>query len=493
MPRRSGNEPQVAAAVASTPLISSFARVTKSRLVHDGTASAKKHIVVDQSSLKKRKATALEEDGELGLARRNVSFAPSSDDEADAIAAPIKRACRREEPRILQTRSLPSPPKSSKSAKTQPSRTRTPHRPSQSTIIAKSRAQSQRIPSRAIQTKIADYHKKSAKQTTIPDALPPPLAQLLDLHKVFLGTMMVQLAQNGESTPISIASMTPHISMAWGKREVKTDDIRRCIAIQSSNHLDAPSPFIVSDYGRGKICVELRAGVAAASINEAQLCKQFEDNLRALAADKATDQMSDAELSLDNLSLADLPQVDITKMQSATLTNPLFAKGHRVLVDFKEEIAAKQQQKVLEQKTANSNPLLNPDGTKMSLLDRIRYKQLAKAGQPLPPSGPELERRAALNRVADVAATISMLSLSNPLSLPRQAFTMQTILEKLRDSLRVPLSREEGVACVRLIATEISPEWLRIVTIGGRENIVIQRQSQPIDRVIQERVQKLLG
>jgi hypothetical protein len=129
----------------------------------------------------------------------------------------------------------------------------------------------------------------------------------------------------------------------------------------------------------------------------------------------------------------------------------------------------------------------------MSLLDRLRLKQLAKANEPLPPSGPELQRRAALNRVVDVTATISMLSLSNPMSLPRQAFTMAVILEKLKDSLRMPVSKEEGAACVRLIASEVAPEWLRIVTIGGRENVVVQRHSQPVDRVIQERVQKLLG
>src|SRR5699024_2529104 len=123
----------------------------------------------------------------------------------------------------------------------------------------------------------------------------------------------------------------------------------------------------------------------------------------------------------------------------------------------------------------------------------LRLKQATRANEAAPPSGPELQRRAALNRVADVAATISMLSLSNPLSLPRQAFTMAAFLEKLKDSLRVPVSREEGTACVRLIASEVAPEWLRVVTIGGRENVVVQRNGQPVDRVIHERVQKLLA
>jgi hypothetical protein len=234
--------------------------------------------------------------------------------------------------------------------------------------------------------------------------------------------------------------------------------------------------------------------VEAVAVNEDRLCKQFADNIRNLCAEKDTDEMTDVNVPLQSLSLSDLPQATITEMGNGLKVNPLIARGQSLLSELKSGIAAKQQEN--QQKinhAAHKNPLLNPDGSKMSLLDRIRHKELAKANGPLPPSGPELQRRAALNRVIDVAATISMLSLSTPLSLPRQAFTMLAISEKLKDSLRVPVSKEEGMACVRLIATEIAPEWLRIVTIGGRENVVIQRHSQPIDRVIHERVQKLLS
>lgn len=311
------------------------------------------------------------------------------------------------------------------------------------------------------------------------------------MHRAFVKTIMIHFAHNGTVIPVDFRTISPHISQSWGKRQVTIEDIRRCIAIQTCSRNASVSPFIVSDYGRGKVCVELVQN--AAPINEERLYRQFEENLRTLCEDKAADDMADVDISLGSLSLSDLPQAAIKDMSVGRSLNPLLRKGQQALSDLKSGIAAKQQDKESKQAAAASNPLLNPDGTKMNLLDRLRLKQLAKANEPSPPSPAELQRRAALNRVADVSATISMLSLSNPASLPRQAFTMTVLLEKLKDSLRMPISKEEGAVCIRLIAGEVAPEWLRIVSIGGRENVVVQRNYQPVDRVINERVQKLLA
>jgi hypothetical protein len=295
--------------------------------------------------------------------------------------------------------------------------------------------------------------------------------------------------------PLDVHTLAPNVSRSWGKRQVTVEDLQRCVALQSSAAGDVSSPFVITDYGRGKLCVELKSrdASAGAPINEDALCRQFENNLRALCTERSTDEMTDVEdIALDKLSLADLPKADITNMTTGVSANPLLTKGQRALAELKNGLATKQQA-TNKETSAIAEPMLNPDGSKMSLLDRLRYKQLAKANGPAQPTGPELARRAALNRVADVAATISMLSLSSSMSLPRQAFTMAAIQDKLRDSMRVPLSREEGAACVKLIATEVAPQWLKVVCIGGRENVVVQRNLQPIDRVLNERVQKLLG
>ncbi|KAL6896054.1 hypothetical protein HDV57DRAFT_37760 [Trichoderma longibrachiatum] len=509
MPRTTRRR-QVEAPSTAQP-ISNFTRVSKSQAFPEAT---KKDVVSRTESTRKRKATVDDaESNHARVTRRTVSFHASSDEEPVA-ATPSKRACRRdsldeaalkvevklevkaEAPAAVKPASK-APVKGKKVAKSTPSRAAVAHKPSESTVIAKSK---QDVRAKTVQTKLdafrlAGQKKEQGKTQGIDSEFAPELVDLIRLHKAFLSIITLQIAHSGTIAPIDISSITPNISRSWGKRQVTVDDIRRCIAIQSSTRAPGiASPFIVSDYGRGKICIELHPDHTngAVSINEARLCKQFEENLRDLCAGRAHDDMSnDVDVPLASLSLDELPRAEIKNMDTGIKANPILAKGHNALSTLKGGMLPKQQEKESKQQAASA--MTNPDGTKMSLLDRLRYKQLAKANEPLPLSGPELQRRAALNRVIDVAATVSMLSLANPVSLPRQAFTMGLISDKLRDSLRVPLSKEEGMICVRLIANEVAPEWLKVVTIGGRENVVVQRGSQPVDRVLQERVQKLLA
>ncbi|RFU79162.1 hypothetical protein TARUN_3077 [Trichoderma arundinaceum] len=483
--------------------ISNFTRVSKSQAFPD--AASKKAVVSnpEPASSRKRKAAADDADSSHHprVTRRTVSFHPSSDEEP-VPETPSKRACRRRESTIevaVAAVAAPvvkpvskTPVKGKKVAKSTSSRAATAHKPSESTIIAKSKP---KPTGKTVQTKLDAFRLTGQKKAQGADGeFSPELADLIRLHKAFLSTVTLQIAHNGTIVPIDVSSITPNISRTWGKRQVTVDDIRTCIAIQTSaRDPNVVSPFIVTDYGRGKICIELHPDHegGAVSINEERLCRRFEENLRALCADKKHDDMAEVDVPLASLSLNELPRAEIKNMDNGVKANPILNKGHDALSALKGGLLAKQQEKEAKQQATTA--MVNSDGTKMSLLDRLRHKQLAKVNGPLPPTGPELQRRAALNRVVDVAATVSMLSLSSPASLPRQAFTMVLISDKLKDSLRVPLSREEGMICVRLIATEIAPEWLKVVTIGGRENVVIQRGFQPVDRVIQERVQKLLA
>ncbi|EON99906.1 putative dna mismatch repair protein msh-2 protein [Phaeoacremonium minimum UCRPA7] len=177
----------------------------------------------------------------------------------------------------------------------------------------------------------------------------------------------------------------------------------------------------------------------------------------------------------------------IKACESAIKASSMLAKGQRTLQELKNGIVIKKEEKETKAQ-AQVASTLNPDGSKMSLLDRIRYKQLQQSQEPSGPSREELERRAALQRVDDIAAVISMLCRATSMGQQRISFTMLTLLQKLKDSLRLPISREEGTACIRILAKEIAPEWMRVVTIGGKENVVVQVNFQPSKAVIQERV-----
>ncbi|TPX15675.1 uncharacterized protein E0L32_000009 [Thyridium curvatum] len=334
----------------------------------------------------------------------------------------------------------------------------------------------------------------SSTRTWRADSTPFPqeLTDLINLQGAFLKTVSIHYAHNGSNVPIDVKMVCPGIAQAWGKRRVTLDDVCRCIGV-----MGAESPFYVSDYGRGKVCLELhRPGVHAGPLPEERLNRVFEEQLRRAWAARSS---SDARQFV-----AGLPRALVKKSAASLAKPPALAKGQRTLEELKHGIALKKQEKEAKEEakkaasssssssSSTSPAALNPDGTKMSLLDRIRLRQLQQSQlEATGPSAAELERRAALQRADDVAAVVTMLSRATAVGQKRVSFTMGAVLTKLKDSLRLPISREEGAACVRTLAREIAPEWLKIVTIGNRENVVVLTEFTPSKATIQERVQKV--
>lgn len=245
----------------------------------------------------------------------------------------------------------------------------------------------------------------------------------------------------------------------------------------SDNHTS--SPFVLCDYGRGKLCIELTPEASSTHLDGDRLNKMFESNLRSLWS-----RRKDSDI---HSFLSTLPRATMTTRASAV---PLLTKGRNALDELKSDLAKRQAEK---EARAQALPVLNADGTKMSLLDRIKHKELVLSQCAAPPSPAELQRRAALQRAEDVAGVVGMLAMATAEGRARISFTMPALLVKLKDSLRTPVSQEDGACCVRLLAAEIAPEWLRIVTIGGKENVVIQCAMQPSKPVVGQRVAALLA
>ncbi|KAL1858302.1 hypothetical protein VTK73DRAFT_7847 [Phialemonium thermophilum] len=320
-----------------------------------------------------------------------------------------------------------------------------------------------------------------------PDTLPEELLDLVKLQAAVLKTLTLQYAHNGTNAPVDVRTICANAAQSWGKRRVVLDDLRRCFGVLAwkgedgnGGARDVQTPHL-SDYGRGKICVELAPGPASALPSEDHLNAVFEENLRMIWASWTKSDVPSF--------IASLPKAPLRTCASVSRSAPLLAKGQRTLDEFKKEVTKKQQEE--KEARAQAEPALNPDGSRMSLLDRIRLKEVQMAQAAPPPSPAELQRRAALQRVDDIAGVIGMLSMATAAGRPRISFTMAAILVKLKDSLRIPISPEEGACCVRLIAAEIAPQWLRVVKIGGKENVVIQTAFQPSRAVIQETVKAL--
>lgn len=335
---------------------------------------------------------------------------------------------------------------------------------------------------------------ESAATTPEPEqALPQELLDIVSLYTAFLKTIVVHYAHNGTNTPVDLRQISQPVSLAWGKRRISLADIRRCVGIMDVESSAVKSPFYLVDYGNKKICIELRDEQQGRPLDEESLVCVFETNLRTIWM-----KLKDSAGADMNAFVLGLPKSPVTSCEALTKASSLLAKGQRNMQELKAGIAARKE------KEASKMPAVlqstETDGTsappKLSLIDRLRLKeaqlaQLAATG----PTAAELERRAALQRADDVAAVVAMLAkASGGTGMgSRVSFRMVTLLQKLKDSLRLPISKEEGAACIRLLAGEVAPEWLKIVVIGGKENVVVQMGRAPSSGEVVERVKMLSG
>ncbi|KAI1344837.1 hypothetical protein F5Y15DRAFT_363776 [Xylariaceae sp. FL0016] len=337
------------------------------------------------------------------------------------------------------------------------------------------------------------------KPTADPNQLPSELISLVSLHAAFLKTLTLHYAHNGTNVPADLRVLCPNIARAWGKRRVTDAEIRTCIGILGSSAIPSSSsrsenPFLLSNFGRGKICIELN-GAHAGPLREDKLNDLFRSNLEALWLRFVADaKPNDVTMSLTFMTA--LPKAPVTLCESVTRAAPVMLRGQQRLEALKRGIAAQQQEKEVASSSTKQQadtPMINADGTKMSLLDRIRMKSLQKASLPAGLTPAQLERRAALQRIEEVASMIGMLSRASAQGQGRISFTMQAMLEKLKDSFRMGISREEGAACVRLLGNEVAPEWVRVVKIGGRENVVVETDAMLSKGEIGKRVQAIVA
>jgi len=174
----------------------------------------------------------------------------------------------------------------------------------------------------------------------------------------------------------------------------------------------------------------------------------------------------------------------VTTCSSWTKMSPLLAKGQRRLEELRSGITVKKD-------IPNKKPQVSDLGrhtVKPTLLERLRAKQLHQSTLPAPPSKAEIGRKAALQRIEEVVRVLTILSTSSSVGQQRISFTFPTVLGKLRDSFKTPMSKEEGDTCVRLLASEIAPEWLKIVKMGKLDALVVNRDARPLEQNIKERV-----
>lgn len=370
--------------------------------------------------------------------------------------------------------------------------------------------------------------------------LPDELQDLINLYSSFLTALSLHYAHHGSLTPADVRILRPGIERAWGKRRISNDDVRRILAIAQQN---LPSwedgekkekggykgKFFLSDYGLGKICVEVeedvqnQGGVRRCPINEEVLNSEFVANLKAQWSQYASKCDSPSASSF----IALLPLLPITTCASISKIVPLLSKGQRRLEELKAGAIKAQQvsSRLLAPSASTSSDeakliaKIAPTKRSDSLLSRIRAKQLHQSMLAPPPSKTSTLRKSALQRLEELAPVLEILtssasrstfsssrwSLNNNIRICSSSdlmdmteqhgtysFTMPTLIQHLQMSLKNPISKEDALSCVRLLATEVAPSWVKIKEVGKVVGVTVWRGGRMKKEELVRRIEELL-
>lgn len=358
-----------------------------------------------------------------------------------------------------------------------------------------------------------------------PCQLPAELLNLLALHSSFLTALSLHYAHNGTSAPADLRDLTASVTLVWRQRKVTYDDIRLLMGVLNYGPDGSNNPYHLSDYGRGKIVLEIRENSpmldGMTGVNEQALTDMFKEGLdslwsqwciaqkmstRPIAAPrkgrgrprKPDTKQALLENFLDENSmskfLTQLPLADIESCASLNAIAPLQEKGRKRMREFKESVQQGRTQKKRQVSGKENDPTVaqptpaqpaQPKITefaavrKTNLLDRILAKQEAAKSGPAAPTPAELQRRAALQRSEEVLGVLSLLCASRPGM--RVSFSTTTILQQLQGSIRSPISKEEALKCIEVIANEVAPGHVSLVNMGTISSVVVIPAMRPLD------------
>ncbi|KAI4746234.1 hypothetical protein E4T50_03429 [Aureobasidium sp. EXF-12298] len=303
--------------------------------------------------------------------------------------------------------------------------------------------------------------------------LPDQLQELIRLFKAFLTSTSLYSAHNGLGTPMYIINLLPHVTRSWKKRAVTEHDMSIILGILGNN-----DTFELADNGEGSLCIELLETNHSTTghFNQPELIQLFHKRLSALWS-RWTSSSSTATSDIDAF-FSQLPTVNIITSQVAPSNSSHLTKGSERLQDLKATaLAARAAQasarQPVVQTSAKSAAAVASRGA--NLLDRILAKQTANANKTSGPDPTHLARLSAIDRIADIVEVLDVLSNGRA----RASFSTKVLLSHLQNSLRNPISADEGEKCLEIMAREVTPGFVNIVRAGSVDAVVVTRGGKP--------------
>lgn len=71
--------------------------------------------------------------------------------------------------------------------------------------------------------------------------------------------------------------------------------------------------------------------------------------------------------------------------------------------------------------------------------------------------------------------------------------TMPTLVQHLQMSLKNPIAKEDAVRCVRLLAEEVAPGWVKVREVGRVVGVTVRKEESVGREDLAKRVDDLLA
>lgn len=363
----------------------------------------------------------------------------------------------------------------------------------------------------------------SKQGSKLAEQLPQELQDLIDLHSSFLSALSLHFAHHSQDAPADLRCLTPTIIRLWKRRAVGLEDIRRILALAQSpprdcNHVCQYIRLSLCDYGKGKLCIEIRRISTGKfgnrrSIEEKISKESFEENLRRRWGGYL-DTFSQIQIADPSHFIFSLPLASIIVPKSVANCNPLLAKGQRRLEDLlrkPSQTPETSQAPSSHSFGAHQNLIISQPKPSLSrqssLLSRIKAKETLQASLPAPPSLPEIQRKDALRRLGEIIPVFECLSSSH-LQIAREgevagqqctklapqtlSFSKSTLITNLRQSMGNPISKDDASRSIDVLA-EMAPEWIAVRKIGKLESVTFRAMGGRFKGQLMEKIRLALG
>ena len=256
---------------------------------------------------------------------------------------------------------------------------------------------------------------------------------------------------------------------------------------QGAENATTTPRFRLANYGLGRVCLErvIREDERSGRINEAEWQEQFEQTLD-LFWEKTLDSAPAEDEGEDQVAARFVETLGVSPVHESLTPFTSFRKGQQRLQDLKGGVIRLKTEK-LRADSANDNADAAPKeattNRRQGLLDRIKNKGLRQSTLPPPPSKEMLLRRAAVDRIEDVASVLASLrpagyvgsGIKAMLAAQRKPFQIPTVVQHVQDSVRNPVSEKEVEICIDVMArADVAEHWVNYVTVNQTKMVVLK-------------------